>query len=81
VSLAVTSRGGSPAVVAGVGLATCAGSQAHRRRVLRPSHGGRTQSKCSGSFTGGQRCRRCKKLKGGSPCSSVYARRQSDEVR
>jgi hypothetical protein len=67
--------------VVGVGLAACAGGRAHRRRVLRPTHGGRTQSKCSGCFTGGQRCHRCKELKGGLPCSSVYARRRSDEVR
>jgi hypothetical protein len=80
-SLAVTSRGGSWAVVAGVGLAACTGDRARRRHVLQPAHGGRTESKCSGSFTGGQQCHRCKELKGGSPCSSVYARRRSDEVR
>jgi hypothetical protein len=77
----VTSRGGSPAVVTGVGLAACAGSRARRRRMLRFAHSGRAQSKCSGSFTGGQRCHRCKELKSGSPCNSVYARRRSDEVR
>jgi hypothetical protein len=32
--LAVMSRGGSPTVVAGVGLATCASGRARRRRVL-----------------------------------------------
>jgi hypothetical protein len=77
----VTSRGGSPAVVTGVGLAAYAGGRARRRRMLRPAHGGRAQSKWSGSFTGGQRCRGCKESKSGSPCSSVYARRLSDEVR
>jgi hypothetical protein len=68
-------------VVAGVGLAVCAGGRARRRRVLQPAHSGRTQSKCSRSFTRGQRCHRCNELKGGLPCSSVYARRRSDEVR
>jgi hypothetical protein len=68
-------------VVTGVGLATCAGGRTHRWCVLRPSHDGRAQSKCSGSFTGGQVCRGCKELKSGSPCSLVYKRRRSDEVR
>jgi hypothetical protein len=67
-------------MVAGVGLAACAGGRAHQRRVLRPAHGGRAQSKRSGRFTGGQRCCRRKESKGGSPCSSVYVRRRSDEV-
>jgi hypothetical protein len=79
--LAVTLRGGSPAMVAGVGLATCAGGRACRQRVLRPAHGGRAQSKRSGGFTGGQWCCRRKESKGGSPCSLVYMRRRSDEVR
>jgi hypothetical protein len=78
--LAVTSRGGSPAMVAGVGLAACAGGRAHRRRVLQPAHGGRAQSNRSGSFTGGQRYCRRKESKSGSPCSSVYVRQRSDEV-
>jgi hypothetical protein len=78
--LAVTSRGGSPAMVAGVGLAACAGGRARWWRVLRLAHGGRAQSKRSGSFTGGQRCYRCKESKGGSPCSSVYVQQRSDEV-
>jgi hypothetical protein len=80
-SLAVTSRGGSPAVMVRVGLTACASGPACRRRVLRPAHGGRAQSKHSGSFMGGQRCCRCKEAKGGLPCSSVYARLLSDEVR
>jgi hypothetical protein len=42
-SLAVTSRGGSSAVVTRVGLAACAGGRARRRRVLWPAHGGRAQ--------------------------------------
>jgi hypothetical protein len=79
--LAVTSRGGSPVVVARVGLAACAGGWACWRRVLRPAHGGRAQSKRSGSFTGGHWCCRREESKGGSPCSSVYVRRRSDEVR
>jgi hypothetical protein len=79
--LAVTSRGGSPTVVAGVGLATCTGGRARRWRVLQPAHGSRAQSNRLGSFTGGQRCCRRKESKSGSPCSSVYMRRWSDEVR
>jgi hypothetical protein len=38
--LAVTSRGGSPTVMVGIGLAACAGSRARRWRVLRPAHDG-----------------------------------------
>jgi hypothetical protein len=79
--LAVTSRGGSLAMVAGVGLAACAGGRARRRRVLQPAHGGRAQSNRSGSFTGGQRCFRRKESKSGSPCSSVYMRQRSNKVR
>jgi hypothetical protein len=81
VLLAVMSRGRSPVMVVGVGLAACAGGRARRRRVRRPAHGGRAQSKRSGSFKGGPRCSKRKESKGGSPCSSVYVRRQSDEVR
>jgi hypothetical protein len=79
--LVVTSRGGSPAMVAGVGLAVCTGGRGRQRRVLRPAHGDRAQSKHSRGFTGGQWCCRRKESKGGSPCNSVYVRRQSDEVR
>jgi hypothetical protein len=68
-------------MVARVRLATCAGGRARRRCVFRPAHGGRVQSNCSGSFIGGQRCCRRKESKSGSPCSSVYVRRRSDEVR
>jgi hypothetical protein len=50
--LAVTSRCGSPAVMARIGLAACAGGRACRRRVLWPAHGGRVQSSGTGSFTG-----------------------------
>jgi hypothetical protein len=78
--LAVTPRDGSPAVVAGVGLAACAGGRARRRRVLRPAHGGRAQSNRSRSFTGGQRCYRRKESNSGSPCSLVYVRQLSDDV-
>jgi hypothetical protein len=74
-------KGRLTAMVTGVGLAACVGDRARRRRVLRPSHDGRAQSKCSGSFTGGQRCCRREESKGGLPCSLVYARRRSDEVR
>jgi hypothetical protein len=52
--VAVMSRCGSPTVVIGGGLATCAGGQARRRCVLRLAHGGKVKSKCSGSFMGGQ---------------------------
>jgi hypothetical protein len=79
--LAVMPRGESPAVVAGVGLAACAGGLDRRRRVLWPAHGGRAQSNRSGSFTGGQRCCRRKESKSGSPCSSVYVQQRSNEVR
>jgi hypothetical protein len=78
--LAITSRGGSPATVARVGLAACAGGRARQQRMIRPAHGGRAQSKRSGSFTGGQRCCRRKESKGGSLCSSVYVRQRLDEV-
>jgi hypothetical protein len=37
--LAVTSRCESSTVMAGIGLTTCAGSRARRRRVLQPAHG------------------------------------------
>jgi hypothetical protein len=50
--LAVTSRCGSPTVMAIIGLAACAGGRARLRRVLRPAHGGRVQSNGTGSFTG-----------------------------
>jgi hypothetical protein len=50
--LAVTSWYGSSTVMAGTGWATCAGGRARRRRVLRPAHGGRVQSKGTRSFTG-----------------------------
>jgi hypothetical protein len=79
--LAVTSRGGSPAVMAGIGLAACAGGRAHRRCVLRPAHDGRVQLNSTGSFTGVHGCRRRKESTRGLPCSSVYVRRRSIEVR
>ena len=47
--LAVTSRGGSPTVMVGVGLAVCAGGRARRQRVLRPAHGGRVQLNRTGA--------------------------------
>jgi hypothetical protein len=78
--LAVTSRDGSPTMVAGVELAACAGDRARRRRVLRPAHNGRAQSKRSWRFTGGQWCCRRKESRGGSLCSWVYVRWRSDEV-
>jgi hypothetical protein len=47
--LAVTLRRGSSTVMAGIGLAECAGGRARRRRVLRPAHGGRVQSNGTGA--------------------------------
>jgi hypothetical protein len=70
--LAVTLRGGSPAVMAGVGLVTCAGGRARRWRVLRPAHGGTVQLNGTVSFTGGEGCRRHKESMNGLPCGSVY---------
>jgi hypothetical protein len=68
-------------VLAGVGLAACAGGRARRRRVLLPAHGGGVQSNRTGSFTGVQWCCTLKESKSGSPCSPVYAQRRSDVVR
>jgi hypothetical protein len=79
--LAVTSRGGSSTVMAGIGLAACAGGRARRRRVLRPAHGGIVQLNGTGSFTGGQGCRSHKELTDGLPCGSFYVRRRPVEVR
>jgi hypothetical protein len=79
--LAVMSRGGSPAVIAGIGLAACAGGQARRRRVLRPAHGSIVQLNGTVSFTGDQGCRRREESMNGLPCNSVYVRRRSVKVR
>jgi hypothetical protein len=79
--LAITSRGGSPALMAGIGMAACVGGRARRRRVLRPAHGGRVQLNSTESFPGGQGCRRRKESTNGLPCSSVYMRRRPIEVR
>jgi hypothetical protein len=79
--VAVTSRGGSQAVMARIGLAACAGGRAHRRRVLRPAHGGIVQLNGAGSFTGGQGYCRHKESMNGLPCGSVYVRRRPVEVR
>jgi hypothetical protein len=79
--LAVTSRGGSPVVMAGIGLAACAGGRAHRRHVLWLAHGGIVQLNSTGSFTACQGCRRHKESTNGLPCSSVYVRRRPVEVR
>jgi hypothetical protein len=68
-------------VMAGIGLATCAGGQAHRRLVLRPAHGGIVQLNGMGSFTGVQGCRRYKESTNGLPCGLVYVRRRPVEVR
>jgi hypothetical protein len=79
--LAVTSRGGSPVVMAGIELAACTGGQARRQRVLRPTHGGIVQLNGMGRFTGGQGCRRREESMNGLPCSAVYVRRRPAEVR
>jgi hypothetical protein len=63
------------------GRITGDGGRSRVGRVLRPANSSRAQSKCSGSFTGGQWCCARKESKGGSLCSSVYVRRRSDEVR
>jgi hypothetical protein len=68
-------------MMAGVGLAACAGGRTRRRRMLRPAHDGRVQLNSTGSFTGGQGCRRLKESTNGLLCSSVYVRRRSVEVR
>jgi hypothetical protein len=74
--LAVTLRGGSSTVMAGIGLAACAGGQARRRHALWPAHGGIVQLNSMGSFIGGQGCRRHKESTNGLPCGSVYVRRR-----
>jgi hypothetical protein len=68
-------------VMAGTGLAACAGGRGRRRCVLRPAHDGVVQLNGTGSFTGGQGCRRHKESTNGLPCSSVYVRRRPVEVR
>jgi hypothetical protein len=69
---------GSPVVMAGIGLAACAGGRARRRRVLWPTHGGRVQSNGTGSFTG---CYRHKESMNGLLWGSVYVRQRPIEVR
>jgi hypothetical protein len=68
-------------MMAGIGLTACAGGRAHRRRVLRPAHGGMAQSNGTGSFTGCQGCYRYKESTNGLPWSSVHVRRRPVEVR
>jgi hypothetical protein len=75
------SRGGSPAVMAGIGLAACAGGRARRRCMLRPAHGGRVQLNSLQSFTGGHGCRSRKESTSGLLGSSVYVWRRPVEVR
>jgi hypothetical protein len=55
--------------MAGVGRASCASGEAHRRRGFWPNHGDIAQSSESGTFTRGQGGRGCKELKNGSPGS------------
>jgi hypothetical protein len=75
-------RYGSSTVMAGIGRATCAGGRAHRRRALRPTHGGRVQSKGTGSFTGCEGCYPCNRRKTHRGARSMYAggRVKSGEV-
>jgi hypothetical protein len=58
--LAVTTRCGSTAVMAGIGRSTCAGGRARRRRVLRPVHGDTGQSKARGASRGGKESTRAR---------------------
>jgi hypothetical protein len=74
-------RGGLLLVMAGIGLAACAGGRARRRRVLRPAHGGIVQLNGTRSFTGDQGCCRCEESTNGLPCGLVYVRRRPVEVR
>jgi hypothetical protein len=70
--LTVMLRGGLLPVMAGIGLAACAGGRARRRRVLRPAHSGIVQLNGTGSFTGDQGCCRCEESTNGLPCGLVY---------
>jgi hypothetical protein len=67
--------------MAGIGLASCVGSRARRRRMLRPAHGGRVQWNRTGSFTRCQGWCRRKESMSGLACSAVYVRRRPVEVR
>jgi hypothetical protein len=72
---------GSSSGMVGVGLSTCAGGDAHRRRGIRPAHGAIVQVNRSESFARGQEGQWCKELENGSPDCSVHARRRATEVR
>jgi hypothetical protein len=63
-------------MMAGIRLATCVGGRARRLRVLRPAHGDIVQLNGTGSFTGGQGCRRHKESTNDLLCGSVYVRRR-----
>jgi hypothetical protein len=75
------SRGGSAAVMAGIGRAACADGRARQRHVLWPAHGGIVQLNGTGSFTRGQGCHRHKESTNDLPCGSVFVRRRPVEVR
>jgi hypothetical protein len=79
--LRVTVMCGSPSGMVRVGLSTCAGGGAHRRRGVRPIQGTIDQSNGSESFTRDQRRCVCEELKNDSSDCSVYARRRAAEVR
>jgi hypothetical protein len=70
-------------VMAGIGLAACAGVWARRWRVLWPAHGGIVQLNGTGSFTRVQGCRRYKESTNGLPCgwsTCDGGRLKSDDV-
>jgi hypothetical protein len=71
--LRVTTMCGSPSGMVGVGLSTCAGRGARRRRGVRPIQGTIDQLNRSESFTRDQGRCVCEELKNGSPDCSVCA--------
>jgi hypothetical protein len=81
VSLAITSRYGSSAMVVGVGQSTCAGGGARLRWGIWPAHDAIIQSNGSGSFTRDQGRYAREQFENGSPDCSVYARPRATEVR
>jgi hypothetical protein len=78
-SLAITSRCRSSVVV--VGVATCAGGGARRRRGIRPPHGAIVQLNGSGSFTSGKGRHVREEFENGSSDCSVYVRLRATKVR
>jgi CelD/BcsL family acetyltransferase involved in cellulose biosynthesis len=69
--------------MAGIGPATCAGGQARRRRVLRPAHNGRVQSKGTGASRGAKetmRARNRRKTHRGARSMCAGGRLKSGDV-